>query len=108
MSNRIQAALIRTETRIKERLAARLVTQAQIDALHTTLDMGAGEHAKFQELKSLAFANGELNLEEAQQLYMLLGNQVGVYNSQPIHVKSILTQMYAELLKKHMGQRKAG
>ncbi len=107
-NNRVTAAIGRTETRIKERLAAGLVTQEKVDALHKTLDMELLEYVKFQEHKSLAFASGKLTLEEANTIYAYLGESVETFNSQPIAVKSVLTQIFGELLGAAIKHRRAG
>ena len=97
--NRITAAIARMEAQIKDRIANGLTTKEKVDALHATLDMDIVEHARFQEAKSLAFAQGKLNMDEAQEVYILLGNTVSVFNAQPIAVKSVLTSLFGELLK---------
>ena len=100
MPNRITAAVARMENQIAERISKGLTTREKVDALD--LDMDILEHAKFQEYKSLAFAEGKLNLDEAQSLYNYLGNSVSVFNTQPVAVKSVLTSLFAELLKMRM------
>lgn len=100
--NRITAAVSRMEKQITERISKGLTTQEKVDALYATLDMDILEHARFQEHKSLAYAEGKLNLDEAQSLYNYLGNTVNVFNAQPIAVKSVLTSLFGELLKVRM------
>jgi hypothetical protein len=60
--------------------------------------MELGEYAKFQELKSHAFAMGKLTQEEAQTIYGLLGETPAHFNRQSIEVKVVLTQIFKELL----------
>lgn len=98
MSNRITAAIGRTETRIADRLASGQVTQATLDDLHKKNDMALDEYCKFQELKSLAFAQGKITLDEANTLYGFLGEMPETFNSQPLAVKVVLTQFFVELL----------
>jgi hypothetical protein len=97
--NRVSLAIEKTQNAIAERLAAGTVSQEQVDALHKHLDMGFEEYCKFQELKSLATASGQLTLEEGNLIYSYLGNSTEHFNSQSLAVKSTLTKMYAELLE---------
>jgi hypothetical protein len=107
MTNRITAAVVRLEKQIAERISKGLTTQAKVDALHATLDMSVEEHAKFQEYKTLAYAEGKLNFDEAQLLYEYLGECVSVFNARPIAVKSVLTSLLGELLKIRIASRQA-
>lgn len=100
--NRIITAIDRMTKQIATRIASGLTTQKKVDALHKTLDMSIGEHAQFQNLKSLAVADGTINVEEGQTLYILLGEAVTVFNNQPIAVKSVLTSFFGELLEKRV------
>ncbi len=101
--NRITAAFARMEAQIKDRIAAGLTTQDKVDALHKTMDMDISEHVRFQELKSLAVAEGKLTVDEGQTIYLSLGETVTVFNKQPIHVKSVLTSLFGELLRARNG-----
>ena len=74
MANRINAAFARMEAQIADRIAKGLTTQDKVDALHKTLDMDIGEHAKFQTLKTLAVARNLLTLEEGQTVFVYLGD----------------------------------
>ncbi len=67
--------------------------------------MDLAEYAKFQNLKSLAVAQGLLTPEEAQSVYLCLGESVQTFNDQPVHVKSVLTSLFAELLTAQIQQR---
>src|SRR5437588_8599826 len=87
-----------------DRIAKGLTTAEKVRDLHKTLDMDIGEHAKFQTLKTLAVARGLLNADEGQTIYVTLGNFVTVFNNQPIHVKSVLTSFFAELLTAQIRQ----
>jgi len=97
--NRISAAIERQKANIKARLEAGTITQQKLDDAHKTLNMDLEEFVKFQEVKSLAFAMGKLNLEEAQLIYELLGNTCEHFNKQPIEVKFVLNGLLVELLK---------
>ncbi len=98
MANRISAAFARMEAQIADRLARGLTTIEKVRELHKTLDMDIGEHAKFQTLKTLAVARNLLTAEEGQTVYVALGEVVTVFNDQPIHIKSVLTSFFQELL----------
>jgi len=43
---------------------------------------------------------GQLTLDEAQSVYSLLGETPDHFNRQPVEVKSVLTQIFGELLQK--------
>jgi hypothetical protein len=93
--NRIIASIAKTRTHI----TSLNLDQAQLDILNTQLNMSLNEYVLFQERKSLAFANGRLNLEEAQSVYAYLGETTNTFNKQPLEVKYVLTQLLKELLQ---------
>ena len=97
--NRITSAIDKLNQAIPERIAKGLTTQEKVDALDKTLDMSWGEYVKFQELKS-AYAGSILTMEEAQTVYGYLGNTVEHFNKQSVAVKSVLTQLFMELIEK--------
>lgn len=80
------------------------VEPAKRESLHKTLDMAFDEWAKFQELKSLAQAENRLDADDAMYIYNQLGGAPSVFNSRPLEVKVVLTQVYALLLKQSMGR----
>ena len=96
--NRVTTAIERQSQNIADRLKNGVVTQAQIDNLHKVLDLDFYEYCKFQELKSAGMMESKLTLEEAQTIYGYLGNVPDTFNNQPIAVKTVLTQIYKELL----------
>ena len=96
--NRITTAIAKMERQIKDRITAGLTTKAKVKKTSKALDMDIAEHAKFQTLKSIAFAGGKLTQEDAQTLFNLLGSTVTVFNRQPIHVKYVLTTVFGELI----------
>lgn len=105
MENRINTAFARMKAQIADRIAKGLTTAEKVRDLHKTLDMDIGEHAKFQTLKTLAVARNLLTLEEGQTIFVCLGESVTVFNDQPIHIKSVLTSFFAELLTAEIRQR---
>src|SRR5262245_56436425 len=105
MANRITAAFARMEAQIADRIANGLTTAEKVRYVHKTLDMDLSEFVKFQTLKTLAVAQGLLTPEEGESIYVCLGESVQTFNDQPIHVKSVLTSFFAELLKAQIQQR---
>ena len=97
--NRVTAMIRKRNDLIAERLATGKVTQERLDSLYKSLDMDLEEFCRFQSLKSLAFAGGKLTLDEAQTIYLSLGESVESFNAQPLAVKSVLTQIFQELLE---------
>lgn len=106
MANRITDAFAHMKAQIADRITKGLTTAEKVRDVHKTLDMDLGEYAKFQTLKSLAVADGKLTAEEGQSIYVALGETVSVFNDQPIHVKSVLTSLFAELLTAQIRQRR--
>jgi len=105
MANRVAVAIALREKTILDRLARGLVTQDKVTALHKELDMDLGEYVKFQEHKSLAVASGKLSTEEGMTIYRYLGNTPETFNGQSVAVKSVLTGLFAELLKMSLQSR---
>jgi hypothetical protein len=104
--NRVIAAIERANTRIAERLKTGAVTEERVAELDKGLDMDLAEFARFQELKSHAMLEGRLTQDEAQTIYALLGETPDHFNAQPVQVKSVLTQIFGELLEKSVGRSK--
>lgn len=104
MTNRIQNMYNKMEKQIAQHIIDGLTTQERVETTRQGLDMNTEEHAKFQELKSLAVTNQTLTLAEGQTIYNSLGESVSVFNNQPAHVKSVLMKLFAELLKKRIAQ----
>ena len=100
MANRVQAAIVKMEKQIADRVASGITTLEKLKETSKKLDMDVGEYCSFQERKSLAFAEGKLTLDEANTVYGYLGNSPEHFNRQPVHVKYVLTSMFAELLTK--------
>lgn len=107
MANRIVDAVARMKAQIAERIRTGLTTQEKVDDTCKSLDMDLGEYVKFQELKSLAVAQGLITLEEGQTIYAYLGESLATFNGQPVEVKSVLTSFFMELLKLRVGKAKS-
>jgi hypothetical protein len=100
--NRVLIAVKKMKGQIEQRLATGVTTTEKVVETHKALDMEFMEYCKFQELKSLAVANGKLSAEEGQTIYNYLGETVDTFNGQPVEVKAVLTQIFSELLKARM------
>ena len=106
MANRITEAFARMKAQIADRIAKGLTTAEKVRDLHKTLDMDLTDYVKFQTLKTLAVAQGLLTPQEGQSVYGCLGESVQTFNDQPIHIKSVLTSFFAELLTVQIQQRR--
>ena len=100
--NRVTEAVARMDTKLQERLKAGLITEAQITAMGKSLDLNLEEFAHFQNVKSLATVSGDLTAEEGMSVYSCLGGTPSVFNKQRPAVKYVLTQLFAELMKKRI------
>jgi len=98
--NRVTAAIARQEANIQARTEKGLVDAAALARLDKTMDMELGEFARFQELKSIAMLEGRLTQDEAQAIYGYLGETTEHFNRQPLAVKTVLTQVFSELLRR--------
>ena len=96
--NRIANAIAAQKKNIDARLDDGRTTHDAMTALDTQLDMCLEEYVRFQELKSLAVADGTITAEEGQLVYGYLGNSPERFNRQPLEVKVTLTSMFTELL----------
>ena len=94
----IAKAIADQKKNIDARLDDGRTTHDAMTALDTQLDMCLEEYVRFQELKSLAVADGTITAEEGQLVYGYLGNSPERFNRQPLEVKVTLTSMFTELL----------
>ena len=98
--NRVQASITRMRKQIDGRIRDGLTTAAKVEDARRALDIDPADYARFQELKSLAFVNGLLTDEEAQFVYRLLGVVPATFNDQDVAIKSVLTQLFKELMER--------
>jgi hypothetical protein len=98
MDNKIQKLVQQVQKTLDEKLAEEMLTQEQIDKASLNLNINVLELCKFQELKSLAYTQGVLNLDEANYVYNLLGNSPTTFNSRTLAEKTIVTKLMQELL----------
>ena len=96
--NRIQTAYARMEKQIEQRIKDGLATKEAVEETSSKLDMPLDEYCMFQQMKSLAVANGRLTTEEGMTIYNSMGESVETFNGQPVHVKVVLTGIFKELL----------
>ena len=83
----------------KARTLTSKLDEASQAKLSASLDMDAGEHAHLQTLKS-AMVGTALTLEEAHEIYVVMGEHVNVFNSRPVHQKVVITKLMAELMQR--------
>jgi hypothetical protein len=83
MENRITDRIVKKKAEIADRIANGVTTQEKVDQTNKKLNMSVSEHAKFQELKSLAFAHKLLTQDEAQAVYVLLARRFARSISNP-------------------------
>lgn len=102
-TNRIAASIERMRIQVQDRIDSGRITAQQADETSKALDMDMEEYCKFQAMKSLASMDGGLTLAEAQTVYMHLGDSLETFNFRPVHVKAVLTSLFAELLRRHIG-----
>ena len=100
--NRVIAAIEKAKARIQSRLDEGLINPERVRELDRGLDMEPGEFCRFQELKSHAMLEGRLTQDEAQTIYGLLGNTPEHFNRQSVEAKSVLTQIFGELLARRV------
>lgn len=97
--NRIQAAIEHIDIRLASQLACGATSPAHLNELTNKLNIDLTEYFHFQNVKSLAFANGKLSLDEAQLIYNILGKTANDFNNQPLPVKIVVTKTMVELMK---------
>lgn len=103
--NRIEKMIDAQKAEIQRRLDEGIVTQERVDETDRALDMPVDEFVSFQNLKSLAVANGEMTADEGMTVYNALGESPEHFNAQPVEVKAILTKLHAELLGRQIRRR---
>ncbi len=92
--NRIIAGI----DRAKQVIASKNLSEAKLKEVSASLDMDLKEYCMFQTRKSAAVGT-KLTLEEANTIYGYLGNTPEHFNSQPLPVKWVLTEVWATLIK---------
>ena len=81
----------------------RQITCQELDDLNRTLDFSMEEYVKFQELKSLAVANGSITLEDGMYIYGILGEAGPMaFNESPIAVKVVFTELFTRWMRERL------
>jgi len=96
--NRIVNAFDKMKAQIAQRIENGLTTEAKVKDAHKALDMDLEEYISLQEVKSLAVAMELLTVDEGQSIYATLEGGVERFNRQPVHIKSVINSMHAQLL----------
>ena len=87
---------------IEASLADGKTTQEKIDKAHSDLDLNLAGYVRFQELKTLAVADGTLTSEEGMTVYFKLGETLEQFNKLPLYMKLTLSELFQELLEKQV------
>jgi hypothetical protein len=85
-------------TKIQNQLMSNNPSLDKQEAASKGLDLTFAEHARFQEVKSLAQLQGKLSLDEANVIYRYLGPSPDTFNGQALAAKLALSLLIAELM----------
>lgn len=99
--NRIQSAI----DRMTENVKGKNLPQERLDEMNKSLDMPLEDFCKFQEMKSVAMMEGILTTDEAQTVYVLLGETPDTFNARTLAEKYVLSQLLAELCARRIKAR---
>ena len=74
-----------------------------LESMDRNMDLTFSEHSSYQDLQARAHASGQLTTEEAQTIYIALGESMSSKNGGwkshvNLPMKLIITQLMAELL----------
>lgn len=100
--NRLTTAIAKAKEQIAAQLSkgvsanGKLFNQKRLDSMAKEMDMDMLLHAQFQTLKS-AVMGSIITFDEAQSLYMILGNTVNHFNKQDFATKLVTTQFCTQL-----------
>jgi len=97
MSNRIQSAIDIYQGKLDD------MDASKVREFESTMDLAFDEHFAFQNAQSQAFAGGHLTLDEAQILYIGLGEIHSQSNggwpaNTSLATKAVITMACAELM----------
>jgi len=103
--NRFTQAIDRTRTKIEA-----IDDSEKLAELDTSLNIDFEEHFEFQQTQARAHAMGKITADEAQVLYMALGESCSTTNggwakSADLATKVIVTQVISELLQMRVAGR---
>jgi predicted type IV restriction endonuclease len=83
---KIREAVERTEIKVKT------LSESEKQRLEKSLELTTRELCAYQEIKSIAQAEGKIDLETALFIY----NSLGTWNDTKLSYKIILTQLFAQ------------
>ena len=92
--NRIEQMITKINGTIKEKK----ISKDKLKEMNKSLDMSIEEFCKFQSIKSEAYLNGNLSLNESTTVYSLLGETIDTFNGRTFAEKYVLTKLFEELL----------
>jgi hypothetical protein len=75
------------------------LSEAKYAEFDRMLNISHAEWMMFHEKKSLAQADGRMDLDNAMWVYATLGGSVEVFNKQPAAVKYLMTEIFKRLLE---------
>ena len=104
MANRIAEAIARREAKIAE-VGSSPEGKVKLSGLDKSMATGFSDLVEYQGIQSWAFASGLLNLDEAQQVYRLLGGECPTpecWDKLSLATRVVLTQLMSELLAKKL------
>lgn len=103
ISQRIARTAAALDARVRLDTGEPLPADLDLDAFARTLDNSLIEHFTYQTVQSRAFAMGLLTYEEAQTIYVALGEvpaEDGWAAGTSLATKLVVTQVLAELIAK--------
>jgi hypothetical protein len=85
------------------------LTPEKREEISRSLDITSEEHFRFQEVKSFAQMHQKISFEEAQQVYVRLGEGgPDRFNKLPVEEKYTLTVLFEELIKWQISELRRG
>ena len=93
MLNRITRDVAAVEAHIEQRILLGLTTAAKLTRLRPQLGFSVPEYVRFQELKTLAVANGFLTADEGQTVYTALADTDNLSVAQLVVLNGLLAQL---------------
>lgn len=88
-----------------EKIDAQLKSQPpeKLKQVNEALNIELWEVVAWQDLKSMAFASGKINLDVANFLYLIIGSTPEHFNQQSIATKYLVTNVMKNLMEWKMG-----
>jgi len=83
---------------VEKRLTGKM-TPEELNVASKSLNIDFQDMCEFQEIKSLAVANGILTPQEGSEIYCRVGHSPKTFNNQPFCVKYGITAIIASVSK---------